>query len=71
MKSKGINKKIILPYWIIARKIVLIHIISESILSFIFFKIIDGISLNIVSKNSLNYIFINIVWVIISYLTGR
>ena len=71
MKLKGVNKKIILPYWIIARKIVLVHIISESILSFIFFKIIDGILLNIVSKNSFNYIFINIVWVIFSYLTGR
>ncbi len=71
MKLKGINKRIILPYWIIARKIVLIQIISESILSFVFFKIIDGLSLNIVSKNTFNYIFINIVWVIISYLTGR
>ena len=71
MILKLINKKIIFPHWVIARKIVLIHIISESILSFLFFKIIDVISLDFVSKNSLNYIFINIIWVIISYLTGR
>ena len=71
MILKGINRKIILPYWIIARKVVLIHIISESILCFLFLKIFDEILLNFISKNSLNFIFINIVWVIISYLTGR
>ena len=71
MELKKIHKRLILPYWIIARKIVLIHIISESILSLIFFKIIDSITLNIVSKNYLNYIFINLIWVIVSYLIGR
>ena len=71
MFLKGINKKIILPYWIISRKIVLIHVISESILYFLFFKIFDEIFISVISKNSLNHIFINIVWVIFSYLTGR
>ena len=61
MQLKFINKKLTLPYWIIARKATLTHIFSESILTLLIFKIFDKFAFNVTSHISLN----NILFIII------
>ena len=68
---KVINKKINLPYWINARKTVFLHIILESLIFILVFNFFNQGYFIIESKIILNLIFLNSIWITLSYLTGR